>query len=221
MPKNDRVPTAKEIVSRGDIPLGDGRYLNKWSLPKAYVNASLDATRTGANAALGPIGWAVNAATGNKGPLDGVRIATDPKDSGDLIVALVPLVVGGVAGVATLVRSAASRAAAPSLAKGVSFGSFAKFKEVVGPAGKDMQWHHIVEQTEANVSRFGAPAIHNTGNLVRLPVALHQRVSAFYSSIQPTITRSTTMTVRQWLASQSMEAQQEFGRQVLARFGAL
>jgi hypothetical protein len=79
-----------------------------------------------------------------------------------------------------------------------------------------MNWHHIVEQTPANLARFGPQSIHNTENLVRLDAALHGRISAYYSSIQPF---TGGQTVRQWLSTQSFEAQETFGQQVLKQFG--
>jgi len=50
-----------------------------------------------------------------------------------------------------------------------SYRSFTAFKRAEGAAGNGMAWHHIVEQTPGNVKRFGAEAIHNTENLVKLP----------------------------------------------------
>ncbi|OJH37026.1 hypothetical protein BON30_31585 [Cystobacter ferrugineus] len=73
------------------------------------------------------------------------------------------------------------------------------------------EWHHIVEQTPGNAKRFGGKALHNTENVIALDKALHDKVSAFYSRIRPIITRSTRLTVRQWLGTQSYEAQREFG----------
>jgi hypothetical protein len=67
-----------------------------------------------------------------------------------------------------------------------------------------------VEQTPGNVKRFGGEALHNTENVAALGKPIHTRVSAFYSSIQPRITNSNTLTVRQWLSTQSYEAQREF-----------
>lgn len=93
----------------------------------------------------------------------------------------------------------------------------------MGPAGPGQAWHHIVEQTPGNVERFGAEAIHNTGNIVALPHgagSIHARISGLYSSIRPAITGSTTLTVRRWLSTQAFEAQAEFGRQAIQKAGA-
>jgi hypothetical protein len=92
----------------------------------------------------------------------------------------------------------------------------------LGPAGEGYAWHHIVEQTASNVARFGPDAVHSLDNVVRLPSgagSIHARLSGFYSSIQPAVTGSTTMTVRQWSSTQSFQQQYEFGIKVLQSFG--
>ena len=81
----------------------------------------------------------------------------------------------------------------------------------MGPAGPGKAWHHIVEQTPGNATRFGGEALHNTENIVAMDKMLHDRVSAFYSRISPGVTRSTLLTVRKWLSTQSYEAQRKFG----------
>ena len=117
-----------------------------------------------------------------------------------------------LAGGAIFVRSAG---VASSGAQG--FRSFWSFKNALGPAGASRHWHHVVEQTPGNLVRFGAETIHNTQNVMRLDVGVHQRISGFYSSIQPF---SNSQTVRQWLSTQSFEQQVQFGLDTLRRFGA-
>jgi hypothetical protein len=92
-----------------------------------------------------------------------------------------------------------------------AWGSFNGFKSAMGSAGQGKEWHHIVEQTRVNLKRFGREALHNTENIAALDKTLHTRVSAFYSSIREGITRSPRLTVRQWLGTQSYEAQRDFG----------
>jgi hypothetical protein len=121
-----------------------------------------------------------------------------------------PATVGGAAGAGT--------AGGPGLAHGIGFESYGGFLQAVGPAGRGLQWHHIIEQTPGNVSRFGSTMIHNTGNLIRVDAALHSQISGFYSSMQPF---SGGMTVRAWLSTMPAAQQQEFGRQALIMFGAL
>ncbi|MCY1045741.1 hypothetical protein OV208_30790 [Corallococcus sp. bb12-1] len=92
-----------------------------------------------------------------------------------------------------------------------AWGSFSGFKKAMGPAGAGKEWHHIVEQTPSNVNRFGAQAVHNTENIVPLDKGQHTRLSGLYSSLRRIITSSGNLTVRQWLSTQSLEAQREFG----------
>jgi hypothetical protein len=104
----------------------------------------------------------------------------------------------------------------PLVPRGTGFRSFPSFKRAEGAAGEGLQWHHIVEQTPGNVSRFGPEAVHNTQNLMRLDVATHRQISAYYSRIQPF---TEGQTVRQWLSTQPLSVQREFGLQVLRDFG--
>ena len=92
-----------------------------------------------------------------------------------------------------------------------AWGSYSGFKSAMGSAGKGKEWHHIVEQTPGNLKRFGGEALHNTENVTDLGKTLHTNVSRLYSSIRYDITGSSAMTVRQWLGSQSYEAQRAFG----------
>ena len=78
-----------------------------------------------------------------------------------------------------------------------------------------------MEQTPANVAKFGAEAIHNTANIVWLPHGkgtIHAKISGYYSSKQPF---TGGKTVRQWLSDQSFEEQAAFGQQVLEQFGGV
>jgi len=100
-----------------------------------------------------------------------------------------------------------------------AWGSYGGFKSAMGKAGPGKEWHHIVEQTKGNVKRFGGEALHNTENITALDKALHTRVSAFYSAIKPRITNSNTLTVREWLSTQSYEAQREFGLLAMKNIG--
>ncbi len=102
----------------------------------------------------------------------------------------------------------------PAFQKG--FDSHRELVEYLGPAGKGRAWHHIVEQTPANVARFGARRIHNIANIVNLPHgagSLHNKISGFYSSRAPGGGR-----IRDWLATKSFQKQYDFGVQTLGRF---
>ena len=89
--------------------------------------------------------------------------------------------------------------------------SFSGFKKAMGPAGDGKQWHHIVEQTPGNAKQFGPEALHNAENVIPLDETLHRRVSAFYSTKQPDLIGTSSLTVRQWLSTQSYQAQRDFG----------
>lgn len=94
----------------------------------------------------------------------------------------------------------------------------------MGAAGTGHAWHHIVGQTTSNLQRFGAEAIHNTGNLVRLAHgkgSIHQEITNFYNSVQPALSDSSDITVREWLSTQSFEEQQDFGIRVIQTFGGI
>ena len=100
-----------------------------------------------------------------------------------------------------------------------SWGSFSGLKNALGSAGRGKQWHHIVEQTDGNVQRFGPQALHNTENVLAIDEGVHRRLSAYYSSIDPFWTGQQT--VRQWLSGQSFQAQRDFGMKMLKDFGAV
>ena len=120
----------------------------------------------------------------------------------------------GAAIILQRVDDSGSGGSSPSGPKGYS--SFKSFKRAMGPAGNGKEWHHIVEQTDGNVARFGPQALHNTENVIPLDEAIHQQLSGFYSSIR---SFSQGKTVRAWLSTQSFEAQRAFGLKVLRDFG--
>nr|WP_244239314.1 hypothetical protein [Corallococcus carmarthensis] len=149
-------------------------------------------------------------ATVQAGSQLGVRLAaiggveTVAVSAESVTIALAP---GAVAMAARGGRAGGSRA----------WASFSGFKKAMGPAGAGQEWHHIVEQTPGNVKRFGPQALHNTENVLPLEKALHTRISSFYSTIRRELTGSP-LTVRQWLSTQSYEAQREFGLQAIENF---
>ena len=82
----------------------------------------------------------------------------------------------------------------------------------IGKAPKDMQWHHIVEQSQA--IQFGQQRIQSIENIVALPIDAHRKISGFYSSKQ---LFSGTNTVRSWLRGKSFEEQYDFGMTQIRR----
>ena len=92
----------------------------------------------------------------------------------------------------------------------------------MGKACPGLAWHHLVAQTTSNLQIFGAEAIHNTGNLLPLEYgsgSIHQEITNFYNSIQPELTGSEGMTVREWIGRQSVGEKQDFGVRVVRAFG--
>jgi hypothetical protein len=120
-----------------------------------------------------------------------------------------------------LARELELRTVIPTIRPGQGFQTFGEFKRTMGVAGSGFAWHHIVGQTTSNLQRFGAQAIHNTGNLVRLEHgtgSIHQEITNFYNSVQPELTGTDTLTVRGWLSTQSFAEQQDFGIKVIIAF---
>ena len=89
----------------------------------------------------------------------------------------------------------------------------------MGPAGKGMAWHHIVEQYKANSDRFGVQNIQNTNNIIKLndqKGGIHRKLTGYYNSKQ---NFSRPQTVRQWLSSKDFKFQFDFGIETLKEFG--
>ena len=98
------------------------------------------------------------------------------------------------------------------------FNSFSAFKRAMGPAGPGKAWHHIVEQTPGNIAKFGPEAIHNTGNMMKLPHgagSIHMKVTGHYNSLMP----GTSMRVRDYVNTLNYQQQYQYGLDVLKRFG--
>ena len=139
-------------------------------------------------------------------------------DDGD--VALLLLACVALAGVPFAIELILENlAAAATLGTGIGYETFNKFKEAMGSAGVGNVWHHIVEKSQILKSGFAPTQIHNTINMIIVESGVHDKISGYYSSIQPAI--SGNMTIRNWLTGQSFEAQYEFGLQVLRKFGVI
>lgn len=57
------------------------------------------------------------------------------------------------------------------------FKSWREFKDWLGPADPGWEWHHIVEQRLARKGVFAPERIHNTDNIVMLPLEVHRCIS--------------------------------------------
>ena len=100
---------------------------------------------------------------------------------------------------------------------GKGFRSFDALKKYLGSPEEGNEWHHIVEQCQIRRSGFNTELIQNVDNVINIPKQVHQRLSAYYSSIDPSL--SSTMRVRDWLAGKSYSFQYQFGLQMIKRFG--
>ncbi len=128
--------------------------------------------------------------------------------------ALVDAVLGAATlGLSTRLAAAGRTAAAEGTALfRRAFNSNSQLKYYLRRAPKDMQWHHIVEQSQA--AQLGQRPIQSIENIVAIPDKAHRQLNAFYSSKQYF---SKPNTVREWLRGRSFEAQYEFGMQQLKR----
>ena len=91
-----------------------------------------------------------------------------------------------------------------------AFDSRSQLLRYLGRAPEGMQWHHIVEQSQA--AQFGQRPIQSVENIVAIPIEAHHRLNGYYSSKRPIYYPNT---VRGWLRGQSFEAQYEYGMERL------
>ena len=101
---------------------------------------------------------------------------------------------------------------------GTSYNSFNEFKKANPVQTQGNQWHHIVEQNQVSKSGFSVQQINNTNNLIELTPSQHSQISGYYSS-KPSFTNG--LTVRNWLAGQSYEAQYQFGMDYMKQLGII
>ncbi|MFZ6736053.1 RHS repeat domain-containing protein [Undibacterium sp. Ji42W] len=92
------------------------------------------------------------------------------------------------------------------------FNSFKQAKTALGTQpGENI--HHVVEQCQAARSGFPTSALNTTSNLVRLPEAVHDSISAHYS----TLVRGTNMTLRDSLNGLPYQKQYEIGLDIVQK----
>ncbi len=153
------------------------------------------------------IGFAVGAATGAAGGAISHRISTGSWDgageaalngmaNGALSGAVSGVITGGITG------GLSYNSGATSAGKG--FDTYRQLKNEIGSPGAGNEWHHIVEQSQISKSGFSPQMIQNTNNIMSISKTTHRAISGYYSSVQPF---TNGMTVRNWLAGQSFNAQ--------------
>lgn len=84
-----------------------------------------------------------------------------------------------------------------------------------GSAGEGYEYHHIVEQNDANAAQFTPEQIHSTENIVRIPTAIHREISAEYSRNL----FDEGIRLRVFLRNKPFDEQFRFGVDVLKRYG--
>ena len=99
-----------------------------------------------------------------------------------------------------------------------SYGDFIKgeltldvISKMFGRAGDGYQYHHIVTQGGANEGNILPEQLQNTDNIIRLPTLLHEVVNEAYSRSKD----GTTMTMYEWVQTQSYDVQREEGLKIL------
>ena len=100
------------------------------------------------------------------------------KDNAELVDGGIGIILSAGAGLAY--KASVSTSKISSQTAGMGYATFNSFKQAMGSAGPGKAWHHIVEQTSGNVSKFGEYKIHNTNNLIKLPHGaggIHAKVS--------------------------------------------
>ena len=98
----------------------------------------------------------------------------------------------------------------------IGFSSFRALKNFLGSAGKNMHWHHIVEQSQIQKSGFTSEQIHNTSNIIAVDAETHAKITGYYGSTKMRFTGG--LSVRNWLSGHPFQVQFDFGVKVLQKF---
>jgi hypothetical protein len=96
------------------------------------------------------------------------------------------------------------------------FSSEAAFRSAYGSAGLGKDWHHIIEKGQDPDNKRGLN-LHHTKNIVRVPRLIHWTISAHYSEKSPV----PGLTMREWLWTQPLEYQREYGLWILSWYGGV
>ena len=96
------------------------------------------------------------------------------------------------------------------------FDTFQQFKDVFGDARPNYQWHHIVEQRHVAAGRFSPRQIHNTDNIIEVPINVHTEINRQMSRRFNAFSRITS---RKWLENKNFEEQYQYGLMLLEKNG--
>ncbi len=79
---------------------------------------------------------------------------------------------------------------------------------VNGSAGEEMEWHHIVEQCQANRSGFSSGLINNSETITAVSREIHQKITGYYNS-KPSFTNG--LIFRDYISGKSFPEQYAYG----------
>ena len=90
------------------------------------------------------------------------------------------------------------------------FTSFRKLKQSLGPAPKNHEYHHIVEQCQIRRCGFDPRLIHNPGNIIPLEKDIHKKISSRLSSKGDPRKYDPTMRLRDHLTKSHKSFDEQF-----------
>ena len=96
----------------------------------------------------------------------------------------------------------------------IRFRSEDELRRYLGPAGPGREWHHIVEKRLAGRDGLPVEVIHNTDNIISLPVAVHRAINARMSSLSR---EHGNVVLRYWVERLPFEGQYNFGLDLIDR----
>jgi hypothetical protein len=76
----------------------------------------------------------------------------------------------------------------------------------------NMEWHHIVEQKQIELSNFDAKLIHNMNNMVLLTSEQHREITAYYNTKSDEYDGKSP---REYLKGKYFQFQLQFGIEAL------
>jgi len=128
-------------------------------------------------------------------------------------MAAMPAVLKGVGKLAKAGKAALAADDAAQTVWGASrasrgFKSFDELKKFLGSPGEGNAWHHIVEQNQFNIDKFGAETIHNVDNVVPISKELNDKLNYFYATKNPL---TGNMPPREWLKDKTLQQAYDFG----------
>ncbi len=82
----------------------------------------------------------------------------------------------------------------------------------MGDEDENNQFYHIISASYGNIKRFGAKAIHNQMNVMPLHVEIVRRMTSQFNALKDP---AKNLTLRQWLNTQGLKDQYDYGLGVL------